>query len=72
MDLKNHRILETYFKHESDDVLQIMDVNSIKFECNLVSGSFGNIEESHAKNEFNLGVPTNSQKKRSTLMFYFI
>ena len=51
------RTLSADFKHESDNVVKIMNINCIKVECNLVLGSFNNGEQSHAIHEFYPTVP---------------
>jgi hypothetical protein len=43
--------------HESDKIVNIMKVNSIKVECNLISGSFNDGESSHTIHEFYPSVP---------------
>lgn len=57
LGFKNRRTLEAELNHESDNVLKIMEVNCIKVECNLVSGSFDNGEQSHSIHEFYPAVP---------------
>lgn len=51
------RVLKGYSKHESDNVVKIMNINSIKIECNLALGSFENGVQSHAIHEFYPSVP---------------
>ncbi|XP_050535037.1 uncharacterized protein LOC126902058 [Daktulosphaira vitifoliae] len=45
------------YKHVSEYVVNIMNVNSIKVHCNLVSGSFDNGLPSHTLHEFFMNVP---------------
>lgn len=42
--------------HESHNIVQIMKVNSIKIECNLISGSFNNGEPDRTIHEFSPSV----------------
>jgi len=51
------RILPRNHRHESDRVVKIMNVNTIKVECNLATGSFDNGLQSHAIPEFYSIVP---------------
>ncbi|KAL4123298.1 hypothetical protein QTP88_015496 [Uroleucon formosanum] len=44
-------------RHESDRVVKIMNVNTIKVECNLALGSFDNGLQSHTIHEFYPVVP---------------
>ncbi|KAL4153141.1 hypothetical protein QTP88_000974 [Uroleucon formosanum] len=44
-------------RHESDRVVKIMNVNTIKIECNLALGSFDNGLQSHTIHEFYPVVP---------------
>lgn len=44
-------------RHESDRVVKIMNVNTIKVECNLALGSFDNGQQSHTIHEFYPVVP---------------
>lgn len=46
------RTLKAHFKHESDHVVKIMSVNSIKVDCNLALGSYHNGQQSHTIHEF--------------------
>jgi len=46
------RILVRNHRHESDRVVKIMNVNTIKVECNLALGSFNNGRQSHTIHEF--------------------
>lgn len=51
------RILVRNHRHESDRVLKIMNVYTIKVECNLALGSFNNGRQSHTIHEFYPIVP---------------
>jgi hypothetical protein len=51
------RILARDRRHESDRVVKIMNVNTIKVECNLALGSFDNGRQSHTIHEFYPVVP---------------
>ncbi|KAL4123313.1 hypothetical protein QTP88_015510 [Uroleucon formosanum] len=51
------RILVRNHRHESDRVVKIMNVNTIKVECNLALGSFDNGRQSHTIHEFYPIVP---------------
>ncbi|KAL4105036.1 hypothetical protein QTP88_020311 [Uroleucon formosanum] len=51
------RILARDRRHESDRVVKIMNVNTIKIECNLALGSFDNGRQSHTIHEFYPVVP---------------
>ena len=51
------RVLTRGRKHESDRVVKIMNVNTIKVECNLALGSFDNGRQSHTIHEFYPVVP---------------
>jgi len=44
-------------RHESDHVVKIMNVDTIKVECNLAIGSFNNGRQSHTIHEFYPIVP---------------
>ncbi|KAF0702663.1 Uncharacterized protein FWK35_00034198, partial [Aphis craccivora] len=44
-------------RHESDRVVKIMNVNTIKVECNLALGSFDNGQQSHSIHEFYPDIP---------------
>lgn len=51
------RVLKGRTKHESNSLVKIMNINSIKVECNLALGSFENGEQSHTIHEFYPTVP---------------
>lgn len=51
------RTLARDHRHESDRVVKIMNVNTIKVECNLALGSFDNGLQSHTIHEFYPVVP---------------
>ncbi|KAF0747786.1 Uncharacterized protein FWK35_00015862 [Aphis craccivora] len=51
------RVLTRGRRHESDRVVKIMDVNTIKVEFNLALGSFDNGRQSHTIHEFYPVVP---------------
>ena len=53
----DRRILARDRRHESDRVVKIMNVNTIKVECNLALGSFDNGRQSHTIHEFYPVVP---------------
>ena len=46
------RILEANKLHESDDIVNIMKVNSIQIDCNISSGSFRNNSQAHILHVF--------------------
>ena len=49
--------LEAFKKHESDNLVSIMSVESIRLECNVISGSFSNGKPMHTLYEFFPDVP---------------
>lgn len=49
--------LDAFKKYESENLVNIMQVESIKLECNIVSGSFTNGRQSHTIYEFFLSTP---------------
>lgn len=50
------RIIKPYDKIESDSPVRITSVNSIRVECNLISGSYVNSDRAHTIHEFTPGV----------------
>lgn len=49
--------LEAFKKHESENLVSIMSVESIRLECNVISGSFSNGKPTHTLYEFFPDVP---------------
>ena len=49
--------LDAFTKHESENLVSILQVESIILECNIVSGSFSNGKPTHTLYEFFPDVP---------------
>ena len=53
----NSIVLPPFKMHVSNDLVNIMQVDTVRIECNIVTGSYSNGEPSHAIYEFSIGVP---------------